>query len=167
MTTNRVGHIDDAFISRIQVSIRYRALSPDQQAQLWDKFFDKLRGDQREFGTKQQTNGRRAKIKVPEDDREEVVTAFRRGKYRRMNGRDIRNALQTAITLAEFDSFQLGPENGMPGTVIVEWKHFKSVLKMTEDFRSYVDSVRHQDEESRAQSRKDRVNEFNDNQGIN
>lgn len=166
MTTNRVGQIDDAFISRIQVSIRYKALSPDQQAQLWERFFDKLRGDQREFGTKQQKSGLRTKIKVSEDDREEVVTAFRKGKYQRMNGRDIRNALQTAITLAEFDSFQPGAETGKPGTVIVEWKHFKSVLKMTEDFRSYVDRIRHQDEETRAQTRKDRVNELNDNQNI-
>lgn len=166
MTTNRVGHIDDAFISRIQMSIRYTALTPDQQAQLWERFFDKLRGDQREFGTPNPKNDRRAKIKVSEDDSEEVIMAFRKGKYHRMNGRDIRNALQTAITLAEYDSFKPGAETGTLGTVIVEWKHFKSVLKMTEDFRAYVDSIRHQDEETRAQSRKDRVNDFNDNQEI-
>jgi hypothetical protein len=160
LTTNRVGHIDDAFISRIQMSIRYTSLSPNQQAQLWEKFFDKLRGDQSEFAIQKRAKRHGTKIKVSEDDKEEVIAAFRKGKYPSMNGRDIRNALQTAITLAEYDSSKPGTDAGISETVIVEWKHFKGVLKMTEDFRSYVDEIRHQDEETRAQSRKDRVGEF-------
>lgn len=99
LTTNRVGHIDDAFISRFQMSIRHTPLTPEQQERLWEKFFDKLRGYQSEFSTQSQKKALRAKIRVSGDDKDEVIKAFCKGKYKKMNGRDIRNALQTAINL--------------------------------------------------------------------
>jgi hypothetical protein len=42
LTTNGVGQIDDAFISRIHVAVGYRALSPDDRAKTWQGFFGKL-----------------------------------------------------------------------------------------------------------------------------
>lgn len=44
-TTNRVGHFDEAFLSRIHVSIGYKALDDKACEQIWETFFKKLRSD--------------------------------------------------------------------------------------------------------------------------
>ena len=43
LTTNRVGHFDDAFISRIHVIIRYDAFTDVERSKIWNQFFDKLK----------------------------------------------------------------------------------------------------------------------------
>lgn len=45
LTTNRVGTFDEAFISRIHVSISYGEFTPDQRIKVWDTFFEKLELD--------------------------------------------------------------------------------------------------------------------------
>lgn len=42
LTTNRIGHIDDAFLSRITVALTYENLDPGTQRQIWDGFLSKL-----------------------------------------------------------------------------------------------------------------------------
>lgn len=42
LTTNRVGQVDDAFISRVHVAIGYEALNPDTRSKIWQGFFAKL-----------------------------------------------------------------------------------------------------------------------------
>jgi len=43
LTTNRVGHFDEAFMSRIHVQIGYDPLDDDAREKIWDSFFAKLR----------------------------------------------------------------------------------------------------------------------------
>lgn len=77
LTTNRVGHFDDAFISRIHVVIKYDPLSEDNRRQIWTQFFDKLTDERQDF-----IITGRAKQYVLEDD---II------KKLEWNGREIRN----------------------------------------------------------------------------
>lgn len=77
LTTNRVGHFDDAFMSRIHVVIRYDNLSEESRKQIWQQFFNKLDNEREDFKTTQ-----RAKDYVLEDG--EISTM-------EWNGREIRN----------------------------------------------------------------------------
>jgi SpoVK/Ycf46/Vps4 family AAA+-type ATPase len=47
LTTNRVGTFDDAFISRIHVSLHYRNLSHSDRVKIWNKNFERLEDEQR------------------------------------------------------------------------------------------------------------------------
>lgn len=79
LTTNRVGHFDDAFISRIHVVIRYDNLSEENRRTIWEQFFDKLTDERHDFVVT-----RRAKSYVLED---EVISKMQ------WNGREIRNGM--------------------------------------------------------------------------
>lgn len=50
LTTNRVGHFDEAFMSRIHVSIGYERLDDKAREQIWDNLFAKLKEDKRNGG---------------------------------------------------------------------------------------------------------------------
>lgn len=47
LTTNRVGQFDEAFLSRIHLSLGYKPLNDAARAQIWDNLFQKLRDDHR------------------------------------------------------------------------------------------------------------------------
>ncbi|CZR44597.1 uncharacterized protein FPRO_14350 [Fusarium proliferatum ET1] len=140
LTTNRVGQIDDAFISRVHVAIGYQALDEETRRKVWGGFFRKL---VRECAGKVQIS--------PVAKKWVLDTAGETN----LNGRDIRNALQTAITLAEFESEE-DPDYDAALVTVVTKAHFQKVLEMCNRFRSYVTSIRREDEMKRAQGRGDR-----------
>jgi ATP-dependent Clp protease ATP-binding subunit ClpA len=76
-TTNRVGHLDDAFLSRIQVAITYKKLSVESQRKIWVLFFTKLEKESHDI-----TVSWEAQTYIED---EETI------KSMDMNGRDIRN----------------------------------------------------------------------------
>ncbi|RMY92913.1 hypothetical protein D0861_02228 [Hortaea werneckii] len=150
LTTNRVGQIDDAFMSRVHMAIGYERLSPDFRRNIWEGFFRKLERE------------RAGKILVGPSARKFVLHSDEVRKIE-LNGREIRNALQTAITLAEFESLEGAGDPGESGAtpsssqiVIVEEDHFRRVLKMSEKFHDYVTAIRREDEVQRAKVRGDR-----------
>ncbi|RAK92304.1 P-loop containing nucleoside triphosphate hydrolase protein [Aspergillus costaricaensis CBS 115574] len=136
LTTNRVGHIDEAFISRVHVIIGFEKLDPEKRKKIWKNFLDKLHREQR------------GKIRVTP-----ACAQFLMGNEMSAmdwNGREIRNALQTAIALAEYDMrrseyYHEGDE------ITVESDHFKKVMEMNRSFRSYMNSIKNNTEEKRAQ----------------
>lgn len=140
LTTNRVGQIDDAFISRVHIAIGYPSLNEDARRQVWNGFFKKLIRD------------RAGKIQIAPDAKAWVLET---AGETQLNGRDIRNALQTAITLAEFESEE-DPDYDENLVTIVTKAHFQKVLDMCNRFRTYVTSIRREDERKRAQGRGDR-----------
>ncbi|KAJ5452459.1 hypothetical protein N7445_000642 [Penicillium cf. griseofulvum] len=140
LTTNRVGQIDDAFISRVHIAIGYPSLDEEARRKVWNGFFRKLVRD------------RAGKIQISPDAKAWVLETT--GETQ-LNGRDIRNALQTAITLAEFESEE-DPDYDDTLATIVTKTHFEKVLDMCNRFRSYVTSIRREDERKRAQGRGDR-----------
>ena len=73
-----------------------------------------------------------------------------------LNGRDIRNALQTAITLAETECEEDPDFDPSTMIVVVDQSHFQRVLDISNKFHEYVRSIRREDEKKRAAGRFDR-----------
>lgn len=143
LTTNRVGQIDDAFISRVHVAIGYASLSPESRTKIWQGFFRKLAKE------------RKGRIQITPKAKQWVLEKAASGEAQ-LNGRDIRNALQTAITLAEAEYNEDEDFDPDKTTVVVEQSHFARVLDITNKFHLYVQSIRREDERKRAAARMDR-----------
>ncbi|KAI1194559.1 P-loop containing nucleoside triphosphate hydrolase protein [Nemania serpens] len=84
LTTNRVNTFDDAFKSRIHIPIRYTDLSPTSRLQIWRNFCDRVPG-----GVDIDEKGLRT---LAEHD---------------LNGRQIKNVVKAAESLAAFDGVRL------------------------------------------------------------
>ncbi|RYC61934.1 hypothetical protein CHU98_g4282 [Xylaria longipes] len=143
LTTNRVGKFDDAFISRIHVVIHYPDLGTAEQKKIWNQFFDKLedeRGDTME---------------VPKKTKRYVLEEMSAYKW---NGREIRNAFQTAVALAEY-RFLTRPNKEEGEIAVLEESDFKQVCDMTVQFKTYLTDVNNgEDEFQRAEPLKLRAN---------
>ena len=131
LTTNRVGKIDDAFMSRLHVAIGYKTLTATARKALWQGFFRKLEREK----TDQIVITPSAKQYVLEDEEVERID---------LNGREIRNALQTAITLAEYECLGASGPDGST-RVIVEKAHLRRVLKTSENFHDHVVGLRREE----------------------
>lgn len=99
LTTNRVGNIDEAFNSRIHISLYYPPLNHGQTLGIWRMNLDRL--SQIEDERSQVTGERRLTIA-----RDEILK-FAEDLFiiddMRWNGRQIRNAFLIASALARFD----------------------------------------------------------------
>lgn len=80
LTTNRIGHFDEAFKSRIHLAIKYPSLSPQFRKDLWQTF---LRSTSIE-----------SDLDWLDDDWLNVLA------HEDLNGRQIKNIARTAYTLA-------------------------------------------------------------------
>ncbi|KAJ4247113.1 hypothetical protein NW762_013251 [Fusarium torreyae] len=135
LTTNRVGQFDDAFISRIHVIIHYEKLTAEGRMKIWKQFFDKLDNDREDFKTT-----RRAKDYVLGD-----------GEISQMewNGREIRNAFQTAVALADYRFLQNRDSSNREQPTL-DQRDFEQVCAMMQQFKSYLINVHNMDEGQRA-----------------
>ncbi|KAK0716196.1 AAA family ATPase [Lasiosphaeris hirsuta] len=79
MTTNRVRTFDDAFKSRIHVPLKYTDLSPESRLKVWRNFLARIEGG----------------IDIDEDGYRQLA----KGK---LNGRQIKNVVRTAKSLASY-----------------------------------------------------------------
>ncbi|KAJ3938637.1 uncharacterized protein N0V96_011367 [Colletotrichum fioriniae] len=137
-TVGMVGHIDDAFMSRVHAVIGFDQLDGERRAKIWDSLLMKLNREQK--GAIRISNGAKKFLKTPE-----VL------EYTDWNGREIRNAFQTAIALAEYEA-KNASDYDHTQEIIVEAEHFKDVMAMNKFFRSYLDSIKDRNEGERAQS---------------
>ncbi|KLU88125.1 hypothetical protein MAPG_07112 [Magnaporthiopsis poae ATCC 64411] len=138
LTTNRIGSFDDAFMSRIHVHLRYPEFTDDDRKRVWQTFMNKLkkeRGDTMRLtmDAKDYVNGKE----------------MRKLKW---NGREIRNAFQTAVALAEFDA-KKDEEN----RIEITDDHLRSVVELSGDFKKYLEVLHCGDEAHRAQRRTERL----------
>ncbi|KUJ11463.1 P-loop containing nucleoside triphosphate hydrolase protein [Mollisia scopiformis] len=147
LTTNRVGHIDEAFMSRVHVVIGYPQLDDEKRRKIWQGFLDKMRID---------TGGQ---IRLSNSAKQFVLQGEESLKIK-LNGREIRNALQTAIALAEFEAKD-DPDYKEGEMIKVEKEHFERVLHLSRSFRDYLDSIRKDTAEARASNYYGR-NDYND-----
>lgn len=81
LTTNRVRVFDEAFQSRIHVSLRYHDLNADSRRKIWVAFLRKVRGDE-------------------DPDGGLLAEELRELGERKINGRQIKNVVKTATALA-------------------------------------------------------------------
>ncbi|KAI1770757.1 P-loop containing nucleoside triphosphate hydrolase protein [Hypoxylon cercidicola] len=126
LTTNRIGIIDRAFKSRIHLALFYPRLDKERTLKIWENNLDSL-------AKSQDTN---ARIQVQRDE----ILKYAKRHYKRLerhemlpwNGRQIRNAFQTAIAIAKYEA----KENSRAPVLIAE--HFMKVAKTAMEFDSYL-----------------------------
>lgn len=138
LTTNRIGPFDDALLSRIHIILHYNIDESQRQA-IWDIFFQKL---ERERGRQ---------IKVPYSTRE-YTRHDPELRALEWNGREIKNAFQTAVALTEHKN-ERDPEDGL---VMLQDEYFKQVVRMSTSFVGYMKRVRGGEAEKHAAVRGDR-----------
>ncbi|KAK7423575.1 hypothetical protein QQX98_001033 [Neonectria punicea] len=136
LTTNRIGDFDEAFSSRIHMSLYYPELD-----ELKTKKVFKLN-----LGLIQERFDRQnRKITYDASSIEHFAEQhFREHKYSRWNGRQIRNACQTALALAEFDAHGGDTRHEVNRDVVVELqlKHFSLVQAACLEFGRYLGDIR-------------------------
>ncbi|KAF0323060.1 hypothetical protein GQ607_009824 [Colletotrichum asianum] len=118
LTSNRVGHFDEAFKSRIQVAIHYDNLSKRSRKAIWQNFLDMI----------EESTDEDANIVELEEHLDQLASE-------EMNGRQIRNALLTARQLAKHRKERL------------EWVHLDQVMKTSAAFNKYLKTVRGQSDD--------------------
>ncbi|OTA99940.1 hypothetical protein M426DRAFT_247250 [Hypoxylon sp. CI-4A] len=111
LTTNRVSTFDDAFASRIHVPLRYTNLSENSRRTIWRNFCDRVPGG------------------VDLSDKELDALA-----KRELNGRQIKNIIKAAESLAAFeghklDAAQLHSFTEVQGQFEREWMGFVDVVE--------------------------------------
>ena len=147
LTTNRVGQIDDAILSRVSVVLPYDSLSDETRKKIWRSFFAKVGQEAGSPSAGKVEINKYAQRYVLNDP--EV-------RNLQWNGREIRNALQMAIMLARHRALKEGQSEEK--AVEVEVEHFESVVTMSAKFKAYLKSITGQGEEGRAKARLERGN---------
>ena len=111
LTTNRPGDIDEAFQSRIHVSIGLKALNTEERRQVWAVFIKEM--------------------KDLSDKRKRALLEYVTENFDadRLNGRQIRNAMRTALALAQLKGEQLKPE------------HLERVVRIGREFAGYMEDL--------------------------
>jgi hypothetical protein len=120
LTTNRVGDFDEAFKSRIHVILHYPQLDNAAMAKIWQNLIDNM-------------ERLRPDIQLNEAA-QTYVLENREVQNTKWNGRQIRNAFQTAVALAEYEQ---NPD-GKKGSFTVSLKHFKKVVELSRKFEEYI-----------------------------
>ncbi|KAK1518531.1 hypothetical protein CABS01_06065 [Colletotrichum abscissum] len=144
LTTNRVGDFDEAFTSRIHVSLLYRELNKEKTIEVFRINLDMIEA---RFKRK----GRIINVDKAEIERfaSEHFTDYSSARW---NGRQIRNACQTALALAEYDahdkSHSVAP---IPRTAVaLDVSHFKIVRDAYVEFTEYMNDLYKVDSAQRA-----------------
>ncbi|KAL8382972.1 hypothetical protein RB595_006644 [Gaeumannomyces hyphopodioides] len=143
LTTNKVGAFDEAFKSRVSMALYYPSLDCDQTIGIWRTQMRRLHKSSIEAapGDKFQH--------IEFDEGEIIMYATQLWALQQTapqfkpvwNGRQIRNAFQTAIALAEHESKE--------GECIrVRKWHFERVAAVSNEFNEYLWRVKHRRDES-------------------
>ncbi|KAI4593320.1 hypothetical protein KJ359_009851 [Pestalotiopsis sp. 9143b] len=136
LTTNRVGVFDEAFTSRVHISLYYPPLDRDSTRKIFEKNWERIQA-------RYEKNGRPVDIRVSEIT-EFALDYFDNNKEGRWNGRQIRNAFQSAVALAELDASGTDDlfsevDHGHP--VVLGKKSFDTVAKVYKSFLAYLKQV--------------------------
>ncbi|KAL8376084.1 hypothetical protein RB595_007278 [Gaeumannomyces hyphopodioides] len=103
LTTNRIGDFDEAFSSRIHVSLYYPPLQLQPTLQIFQLNLGLIHDRITERARR--TEEQKGPIEIDEDQILKFAEKYwKRNKKMRWNGRQIRNACQTALALAEYEA---------------------------------------------------------------
>jgi hypothetical protein len=129
LTTNRIGAFDEAFKSRIHMALYYPPLNWQTTEKIWRNLIRRT------------VESPTTKVECTPD----ILITFARQLFEEQernsdpthwNGRQIRNAFQSAIALARNES--PGPDE----RVIVEPRHFSTVARVSNEFNTYLWKVK-------------------------
>jgi SpoVK/Ycf46/Vps4 family AAA+-type ATPase len=121
LTSNRVGTFDEAFKSRIQLSLHYENLTRLQRHRIWRNFMYRLQEMSKEAS---QTDSENWDLK--DIDFDDISCYTDELAKVEMNGRQIRNAITTARQLAMFKKEQMS------------YKHLKHVIGLSSKFDKWL-----------------------------
>lgn len=141
LTTNRVGTFDEAFISRIHIMVHYRPFTNEDRLNVWENFFGKLEDEQGE------------EMKILESTRDYVKSD--EVQELEWNGREIRNAFQIAVALAQTEE-----SRNKKGLIQVKREHIRSTVLMSKTFKDYLKELYKKDETGRAAMLGNRLDSF-------
>jgi SpoVK/Ycf46/Vps4 family AAA+-type ATPase len=159
LTTNRVGALDEAFMSRIHTQLYYPALEYDQSMKIWATNLKKL----------QRRKGDTMKIDVDEIMKFAKEHFFKNEKKStRWNGRQIRNACQAAAALTEHEAFDGCIHDGLhtpdfstvQPVAKLEVRHFQKVDSAMREFHEYMASVCGEDFSGVARAKAERDDDY-------
>ncbi|TPX15884.1 uncharacterized protein E0L32_000218 [Thyridium curvatum] len=146
LTTNRVGDLDEAFTSRIHMILHYPQLDRVSTGRICRLNLNMIRDRYKAAGRH---------IKIDQDEIEDHVREYwDHHKDARWNGRQIRNACQTALALAEYDTQPKNKKHDLAeqthARVHLKVRHVKRVSKAYLAFLEYLRSIHGTDSETRA-----------------
>lgn len=122
LTTNRIGTFDEAFKSRVQLALHYPPLGLDDRWQVWRNFMTSLSEGDKE-------------LKL--DDISKKLDILARHT---LNGRQIRNTINTARQLATFRG------------QVLQYSHIDQAVRVVNEFEKYVLNVHGHDDEENARA---------------
>jgi hypothetical protein len=138
LTTNRVGTFDEAIKSRVHCALYYPKLTERRTFRVWQMNIQTLKDRNNDLDDSQ-------KVRFDEEEIEEFARwHWKKGeRANRWNGRQIKNAFQTAIALAHWDNLEdekshTGPE--------LKATHFRKVSKASMHFDKYLSKTRRDDD---------------------
>ena len=131
LTTNRVGEFDEAFRSRIHISLYYPKLNEASTKGIWEKNISRLKASGMDIDIEED------KIRRFIDKHWELN---RNKPSRRWNGRQIKNAFQTAIALAKWD-FDDGGRSTELKRPFLKAAHFNRVAQTSAHFDDYIRDI--------------------------
>lgn len=140
LTTNRVGAFDEAIKSRVHCALYYPPLDEQNTFKIWQMNLAGLQERNEEFEKKHQ-------VRFEPEEIEEFARHHWQsgGKDNRWNGRQIKNAFQTAVALADWDHFKQTEGVDVPFGPLLTRDHFKKVAKASRHFDRYLKEVRRSD----------------------
>ncbi|KAK5637383.1 hypothetical protein RRF57_013095 [Xylaria bambusicola] len=127
LTTNRVQAFDSAFLSRIHVALHYKNLRDEDRERIWLNTFERLHRESN--GTVRISTTARNQL-LGSTDGNDMSNQIRALKW---NGREIRNAMQMMLAMAESEAREEGSK-----VVTVSQKHVSAVANLSGDFRAYL-----------------------------
>ncbi|KAH9205623.1 hypothetical protein DL95DRAFT_490425 [Leptodontidium sp. 2 PMI_412] len=130
LTTNRIGTLDEAFQSRLHVTLGLSALSVEDRKSVWYNFLAGLKHLSKD--------ARRALIKKSRSD----------WAQQPLNGRQIRNCVRTALVLARKEE------------VPVNESHFEKVIQLGNDYARYLTTLKKMDMDHLAEAMGTRLKVF-------
>ncbi|KAM0230508.1 hypothetical protein ACHAPO_009273 [Fusarium lateritium] len=130
LTSNRVGTFDEAFKSRIQLSLHYETLTKSQRRTIWSNFLQRLSALEKTAVVQPITDRKRKYEAERGINFDEIERHLADLAEEQMNGRQIRNAITTARQLAKFKDESM------------TYKHLEHVIKISRKFDKYIEKVR-------------------------
>ncbi|KAI7284241.1 hypothetical protein KC345_g2428 [Hortaea werneckii] len=132
LTTNRVGEFDEAFVSRIHMKLHFPSLDERSTMEVWDMNLQKLQV--------------RSSIEIRSKGIKKFAADYWKQNESQWNGRQIKNAFQTAVALAYWDWEQEKQEALATGKKardkpVLRKTHFEDVAKTSLHFDNSMDKL--------------------------
>ncbi|KAJ4044544.1 hypothetical protein NW761_008545 [Fusarium oxysporum] len=129
LTSNRVGIFDDAFRSRIQLSLRYKNLGQAERYQIWENFLKHLDHFQQTVQSELNSQSQQFLLIGYGMDISDLRKHLSELSQVDLNGREIRNALSIARQLALYRKEAL------------QFHHLKDVMDEAKKFDDYLNEL--------------------------